>query len=186
MNSPKLKIINGHAYANSLDLAKQFNKQHKNVIRDIRDIIFESPNDFSGLNFEPVEYKDAKGEMRPMYQISRDGFSILAMGFTGREALLWKIEYLKAFNALERELSFAKKRIETLEQLEMFPEQLREKEFTIVEVQEKLASVGLFDVRTSASSLKRRIKSKEIIGRFCNRSKKFLVPESAVKTLIAA
>jgi Rha family phage regulatory protein len=42
--------------------------------------------DFNELNFEPVEIQDAKGEFRPAYNITRDGFFLLAMGFTGKKA----------------------------------------------------------------------------------------------------
>ncbi|WP_420832457.1 Rha family transcriptional regulator [Paenibacillus periandrae] len=45
----------------------------------------ENVENFNRLNFEPIEYIDTKGEKRPMYEITRDGFMMLVMGFTGRE-----------------------------------------------------------------------------------------------------
>lgn len=51
-----------------------------------------------------VEYKDAKGESRPAYNLTRDGFTILVMGFTGKAAMKWKIRYIEAFNAMEQKL----------------------------------------------------------------------------------
>ena len=61
----------------------------------------------NGLKSEPVKmfqlsrYKDAKGEYRKKYLMNRTGFSLLVMGFTGQEALIWKMKYIEAFNKLE-------------------------------------------------------------------------------------
>lgn len=76
------------------------------MLRPIQKIEGQQP-EFSRLNFQPVEYRDAKGEMRTEYRMTRDGFSLLAMGFTGDEALAWKIAYIKAFNAMADEIAKA-------------------------------------------------------------------------------
>lgn len=89
-------------FTTSLIIARAFEKEHKNVLRDIENL--ECSAQFNQLNFEPVEYKDAKGEMRPAYRITRDGFAFLAMGFTGKKAAAWKEKFLEAFNAMERAL----------------------------------------------------------------------------------
>lgn len=81
-------------------LAHHFKRNHKNVLRDIGKLRGKCPILFFQLNFEPVEYTDSKGEKRPAY-LTRDGFSLLVMGFTGAEAVRWKIRYIEAFNALE-------------------------------------------------------------------------------------
>lgn len=86
-------------FTTSLIVANVFEKEHKNVLRDIENL--ECSSMFNELNFEPVEYKDAKGEMRPAYRMTRDGFAFLAMGFTGKKAAAWKETFLEAFNALE-------------------------------------------------------------------------------------
>jgi Rha family phage regulatory protein len=182
--SPKLKIINGHAYANSLDLAKQFNKSHDRVLKDIRKAISEVENDFGLVNFDETSRKDKWNREQPVFNLTKDGFAIVAMSFTGIEAMKWKVAYLKAFNSLERELSQARKRIETLEQLEMFPEMLREREYTIAEALEKIAAVGLFTSRTSPSWLKAQIKNGKISGRY--NGSRYLIPESGLKGLLAA
>ena len=59
----------------SVQVAKHFGKQHKNVIRAIEQL--EIPKEFNRLNFEPVEYEDKKGEKRPAYLMTRDGFLYL-------------------------------------------------------------------------------------------------------------
>lgn len=55
-------------------------------------------------NFTLVEYTDAKGESRPMYELTRDGFTLLAMGFTGKKALEFKLAYINQFNKMEQAL----------------------------------------------------------------------------------
>lgn len=83
-------------------IAEKFGKQHKNVLRAIENL--ECSPAFAELNFELSEYTDSTGRSRPMYRLSRDGFSFLAMGFTGRAAAYWKEQFIGAFNAMECEL----------------------------------------------------------------------------------
>ena len=82
-------------------VAHQFGKSHKNVLRDSAQLRGKCPESFYRLNFERVDYTDSKGERRPAYLLTRDGFSLLVMGFTGASAVRWKIRYIEAFNALE-------------------------------------------------------------------------------------
>lgn len=92
----------GETFTTSLIVAEVFGKLHKNVLKAINDL--ECSAEFNQLNFEPVNYTDAKGETRPMCRMTRDGFSFLAMGFTGKKAAEWKEKFLMAFNAMEKEL----------------------------------------------------------------------------------
>lgn len=101
-NNQLIHINNGASFTTSLLIAEKFGKRHDTVLRAIRNL--ESPADFNERNFAAVDYVDAKGELRPMYNITRDGFSFLAMGFTGKDAAGWKVKFLEAFNAMEREL----------------------------------------------------------------------------------
>lgn len=128
-DSPKLKVVDGHVYATSLDLAKHFHKSHKNVLRDIERIISDmsllnsdESNDFSRLNFEPSNYKNPRGKTYPIFHLTRDGFAIVAMGFTGKEALAWKIAYINAFNEMESELRRRDARAGQIQQLSLFPD----------------------------------------------------------------
>ena len=97
-------MIDGTPRVSSLDVAARFGKQHKDVLKAIQKICANLPESFNGRNFAPVEYTDPKGEKRPCYHLTRDAFSLLAMGFTGKEALLWKVKYIEAFNAMEAAL----------------------------------------------------------------------------------
>lgn len=85
-------------------IAQCFEKRHDNVLRDIRSLIDANP-DWGVLNFEYTPYVDPQnGQTYQMYEMTRDGYSMLVMGFTGRKALDWKIRFLEAFNAMEAKL----------------------------------------------------------------------------------
>jgi Rha family phage regulatory protein len=86
----------------SLQIAEHFDKQHKNVLRDIEQL--ECSEGFNRLNFEPVKYQDSKGEIRPMYEITKDGFAFLVMGYRGKEAAIFKEAYILAFNHMLKEM----------------------------------------------------------------------------------
>lgn len=97
-----VQIDEGKMFTTSLIVAEAFEKEHKDVLKAISNL--ECSLAFNERNFAPVEYKDAKGEMRPAYRLTRDGFAFLAMGFTGRKAAAWKEKFLEAFNAMEKAL----------------------------------------------------------------------------------
>lgn len=90
----------GKVFANSRDVAAFFGKNHQHVMRDIRRLIALRP-ELNRSNFGLVELPDSKGELRPTYDMDRDGFTLLAMGFTGEAALEFKIRYIGAYNVME-------------------------------------------------------------------------------------
>ncbi len=100
---PQLTVVNGHATTTSNQIAEHFGKRHDVVLRAIRNL--DCTQEFNAHNFAAVEYIDPKGEKRPAYTITRDGFVFLAMGFTGKQAAQWKEAYITAFNAMESELA---------------------------------------------------------------------------------
>ena len=104
MPAPSVMLHNGRPATTSLEVAKFFGKRHDNVVRDIKEIIDNTPESFSALNFEGANYIDEPAKNRPMYIIYRDGFMLLVMGYTGKKALVIKLAYIEAFNALEAEL----------------------------------------------------------------------------------
>ena len=97
-----IQTENGIPTTTSLVIAQAFEKEHKDVLRAIYNM--ECSPEFNERNFAPVGYKDAKGEIRPAYRLTRDGFAFLAMGFTGKKAAAWKERFLEAFNAMEAAL----------------------------------------------------------------------------------
>ena len=87
-------------------VAYHFKRSHKNVLRDIAKLRSKCPESFYRLNFEPIEIDTLlphSGGIRKdrAFLLTRDGFSLLVMGFTGAEAVRWKLRYIEAFNSLE-------------------------------------------------------------------------------------
>lgn len=88
----------------SLDIAETFEKEHRNVLADIRSIQKDiSSAEFSAL-FNETTYKALNGKKNPAYLITRDGFTLLVMGYTGEKAMKFKLAYIKQFNAMESTL----------------------------------------------------------------------------------
>lgn len=93
----------------SLRVAEYFGKTHDMVLRDVRNLGC-SP-EFSLCNFAESKYRDTRGKWQPCVNMTRDGFTILAMGYTGKRAMQFKEAYISAFNKMEsfiRQLSVAK------------------------------------------------------------------------------
>jgi Rha family phage regulatory protein len=87
-----VQVVDGVAMINSRDVAAMFDKRHDHVLDAINDIVSRADEE-NRPNFRAVEYKDAKGESRPCYLLTRDGFTFTAMGFTGAKApprALWR------------------------------------------------------------------------------------------------
>lgn len=104
---PRLFLQAGAFHCSSRDLAVHFGKQHKNVLRDIDRILEDLGPEFGRLSFEPSSYLNEQGKQQRCFNLSRDGFTLVAMGFSGADALAWKVRYLEAFNAMEAELRVA-------------------------------------------------------------------------------
>ncbi|EAJ3115045.1 phage antirepressor Ant [Campylobacter coli] len=95
------EVVGDEIFANSLQIAEVFEKDHSNVLKAIDKL----PNDeFKSSNFKYDSYFDKKSEQRRMINLTRDAFSLLVMGFTGEKAYKWKIEFIKAFNEMEKRL----------------------------------------------------------------------------------
>lgn len=85
----------------SLQIAEDFGKQHKNVIQSIQNLVAE--NSAAKSWFYETTY-ESRGKQYPMYLMNKDGFTFLVMGFNGKLANEWKIKYIQAFNAMERQI----------------------------------------------------------------------------------
>ena len=101
MNEIILKEENGQILTNSLDISERFNKRHDQVLRDIDNIIKSDSTILWSEMFIESTYINSRGKEYRCFKINRDGFSLLAMGFTGKEALNWKLKYIEAFNKME-------------------------------------------------------------------------------------
>lgn len=90
------------ARVDSLFVAEFFEKEHKNVLRDIEKLIDPHSglsSEFGQLNFEPSYYRNMQNKKQPCYLMTRDGFTMLVMGYTGAKAMKFKELYIKRFNA---------------------------------------------------------------------------------------
>lgn len=86
----------------SLDIAETFGKEHRRVLQDIREI--GCSEEFRLHNFVQSSYENSQGKQQPMFLVTRDGFVLLAMGYTGELAMQFKEAYIKQFNAMESAL----------------------------------------------------------------------------------
>lgn len=101
----EIKIMNKEevTVVTSLDVAETFGKRHADVLRDIENL--ECSDDFRERNFALSKYSVENNKRSyPMYYITKDGFTILAMGYTGEKAMKFKEAYIKQFNAMEKAL----------------------------------------------------------------------------------
>lgn len=99
----QVAVHEGKPTVTSLQVAEAFGKEHLNVLRDIRNLLVSK--EFIELNFEFNTYTDTIGRSLPMYRLTRDGFMILAMGYTGAKAMALKEAYIAEFNRMEAELA---------------------------------------------------------------------------------
>lgn len=97
----------------SLQVAEDFGKKHKNVVQTIENI--KAENSAVTPMFIESSYQAGTGKNYKCYDITRDGFSLLVMGFTGKEALDWKLRYIEAFNRMEQHIQHQFDQIRQLE-----------------------------------------------------------------------
>ena len=135
-----VEINNNQVVVSSRDIAEHFDKEHKNVLRNIdelvaqnsatKDMFLEATREYRGQNFR-------------YFLMNRDGFSLLVMGFTGKKALEWKLKYIEAFNAMEqhlREQKYDKKEPPTEYELRELAIKERDAKIREAQLWEKLGS----------------------------------------------
>ena len=103
MNDIILSMQNGEPVVSSRQIAENFDKNHRDVLRAV-DNLKEDVRNFAQMFFESTE-PDSYGREQRAYLMNRDGFTLLAMGFTGKSALEWKLKYIAAFNEMEKKLT---------------------------------------------------------------------------------
>lgn len=93
---------NKQAVTSSLNIARNFEKRHDHILRDIENLKKDVPN-FGEMFFKTTEL-DSYSRDRKVFLMNRDGFTLLAMGFTGKKAVDFKLKYIQAFNEMEERL----------------------------------------------------------------------------------
>jgi Rha family phage regulatory protein len=129
----------GKPTTDSLRIASKFGKQHGHILESIRNLIIE--NSSVRLMFSESTYISERGRSETKFEVNRDGFSLLVMGFTGKKALEFKLEFIAAFNMMEEELiRIESERIRNLTPAQMLlaqAQQMVEQENKIIALQVK-------------------------------------------------
>lgn len=94
----------GEVFTDTLTVALVFDKEHKSVLRDVRNLLKQS-EEFGQHNFVPFSYVSEQNKELPKYLLTEDGFTLLVMGYTGASAMKYKIEYIKRFRQMKEELT---------------------------------------------------------------------------------
>jgi len=121
-NSPKLKVINGHVYTDTLQIAKYFNRSHWIVMRSIRETLPHCPEEFIRNNFVTYKAKNSQGKEIDCYQLTKSGFAMTALGFTGKKAIEFRVAYITRFDEMEAELQRRQFKSTEEKQLDLFPD----------------------------------------------------------------
>ena len=95
----EMLVIGNEVVVTSLQVAETFGKDHKNVLRDIEGLVGKGLSEkFWRLNFEPSSYVNSQNKAQPAYNMTKDGFSVVAMGYTTPNAMAFKEAYINEFN----------------------------------------------------------------------------------------
>lgn len=138
----ELSLENDRPMASSTQIAWHFNKRHADVLRAIENIkTLISDDNYHERNFAfmSLETEAGHGAVRqsPAYLMTRDGFALLAMGFTGKRAMAWKIKYIEAFNRMEAALrdkrEFERMNLKQFNPPDETEEQRRERHLAVIE-----------------------------------------------------
>lgn len=122
---------NGKLVTNSLMVAKKFGKRHTHVLDTIKTMIHSAEN--SAQFYQSGSYFDSTGRELPMFIMDRDGFSLIVMGFTGKDAIKFKLDFIAAFNKMESQL----KSINSMEPEEMLLQSVQ----LMIEQKKRLSAV---------------------------------------------
>lgn len=146
MNNLQILNENGKLVVSSREVSENFGKRHDNVVLKINSIITSWTKDTALKNkvskyFIEDNYKDESGKSNKQYLLSRDGFSFVVMGFTGRVADVWKTKYIEAFNEMERTLISGQTLLSPKEQLKLQLKILEEQDKKIDGVSSRLTKV---------------------------------------------
>ena len=149
-------IKNQSAITTSILVAEKFERNHRDILRAIKKL--DCSSDFTERNFTLSEYEDSTGRKLPMYQMTKDGFIFLVMGFTGSKAAKFKEDYINAFNEMldyinNEQKQLYKEYVDALEQFEKFSELASQAGRTLNLVGKKLKPRALIKVNELEKSM---------------------------------
>lgn len=160
-NLPELVMIDGIAYCTSLQVADHFEKQHKNVMRDIEDTISQVIETSEKLKFERTENLFRKTDYtltnnfghpvkKPMYLLTEDGFTLLAMGYSGVKAMGFKLRYMAAFRQMRETLTSGTRYTPPMREPEQPPTTITWKQWLELKSQVSMTTACLHHTGSSA------------------------------------
>ena len=149
-------IKNQSAITTSILVAEKFERNHRDILRAIKKL--DCSSDFTERNFTLSEYEDSTGRKLPMYQMTKDGFIFLVMGFTGSKAAKFKEDYINAFNEMldyinNEQKQLYKEYVDALEQFEKFSDLASQAGRTLNLVGKKLKPRALIKVNELEKSM---------------------------------
>lgn len=157
---------NDQVLTNSLLVAEKFGKEHKHVLDAIRELIQGCAETSADPMFvETIYVNEQNRQEYPMFVMNRDGFTLLAMGFTGKKALKFKLDYIAAFNAMERSLKEIKTPQTYTEALRRLADEVEAKEQIQYQLEQK---TGQLDESKEWYSIKRLAKEHNMNWRCIN------------------
>lgn len=140
MNEIVFRDANDQAVTSSLLVAEKFGKEHKHVLDSNRKLIEGCAEISADPMFEETTYvNEQNGQVYPMFLMNRDGFSLLVMGFNGKKAMQFKLDYINEFNKMEKMIRDSIKPKSQLEILQMSINQLVEQEHRLSSVERDVA-----------------------------------------------
>lgn len=106
---PQVIVAKNILATTSMNIAEVFGKKHYNILQSIENLKPNLPTNFWELNFQFSNYESRTGKntvtQNPMYLLTRDAFTLLVMGFTGKKALQFKLAYIAEFNRMQKLLA---------------------------------------------------------------------------------
>ena len=141
---------NGQIVVSSREVAERFEKRHDNVITAIKETVkgLLENEDTPSMFFKTTYTHEQNGQKYPEYLMTRDGFSLLAMSFTGAKALQWKIKFITMFNRMEAELKKTQASYQIddpIARAERWIEEQREKQAALLALEEAKPKVETYD-----------------------------------------
>jgi Rha family phage regulatory protein len=156
-------IENDRVVTDSLMVVEVFEKEHKNVLKDIREL--GCSTEFRRLNFEQSSYRNSQNKEMPKFFITQDGFTLLAMGYTGKKAMEFKEKYIAVFFRMKEELSNLVQPsymiIDPVKRAEKWIEEQREKQQLLIQNTQKDQIIG--ELRPKADYVDTVLKNKGLV-----------------------
>ena len=174
----KIEVVNnnGQLVVSSRQVAENFGKRHDHVMRDIVAYQKDVPN-FGEMFYETAS-PDAYGRAQKTYLMNRDGFSLLAMGFTGSKALEWKLKYIQAFNEMEKTIKEHRDSYmieDPVERALKWAEEQKEKQKALKALEEAKPKVETYDALVNRESYVGIREMAKLIGYPVNKMGAYLV-----------